>query len=143
MKQNSIAKTTIVTIFVTLCLCAIAQPGLASCGDYLHTKHGMPENSVQLNQHQQNDHAFTNTAERSPSPVSVPPCRGPFCSNNDSPHSPFAPASLDLKIRAEAFCNFSQKQFEVSRPRLNLFEAQARQLTGFPGTIDHPPKAIC
>ena len=143
MKQNSIVKTTIVTVFVTFCLCAAAQPGLASCGDYLHTKHGKPENSAQQSQQNQNDDAETDIADRSPFPDSAPPCQGPFCSKSDFPQSPFAPASLELKVRAEAFLNALQGQLQASSPRRSLLTGKARQLTGYHGKIDHPPKAVC
>ncbi|MFY9253146.1 MAG: hypothetical protein WAO83_06810 [Fuerstiella sp.] len=129
-------------IFATVCLCAVAQPGFASCGDYLHTRYNKPtqtslhDASMSIGSETAPTHADLESNQRLPNR----PCNGPACRNGNSPDAPLMPASSELRMPTDPCCNQASTVTNPDNNRHTPPERRVRKADGFPGTIDHPPK---
>jgi len=138
MPSNDRSSRVLIAAFFAVCVWNAHSPvAVATCGDYLHTRHSRPSEQIP-GDHGLIDHGH---AEESLPAEPLLPCSGPDCDRNDQPaSSPFAPASIRISPNTDGTVACQQKldAGSAKHPRCLLSRAFAKP--GHPTHLDRPPQ---
>lgn len=132
--------------FLIVAACCAPQPAVASCGDYLYTRHSRPHHAVNMggaasgelrpteSDRPQDPAAIAATSQRSP-------CSGPNC--RQSPESPAkdVPATFSPVLPTDCLAAYGVRFSGCPDPVAREWDRNAEPGPGYPLRQKRPPQA--